>query len=139
MDAADGRANARAKIAEAMADRGWNVSDLARAANIDVGTAGDLMNAIRWPQRATQNKIELALGWSPGSIGSYQRGEEPPPSSETVGTRTQDDGVLLSMPPEALEGLSPADREEVITAAKLSALQTARAIRRRLDDEAHER
>lgn len=131
-------------ISSEMAQRGWNVSDLARIARIDVGTAGDILNGSRWPQRATQNKIEDAIGWARGTIYRWEKGlpagwdrhgdyPEVQDDSETVGASTEDAGVLLDLPAEALDGLGPAEREEVITAAKLSALATAREIRRRLD------
>ena len=51
----------------------------------------------------------------------------------TVSTSDQDAGVLLSLPPEALEGLTPTEREEAISAAKATLLERVREIRRRLD------
>lgn len=134
----EGRAIVRQNAAGEVASRQWNVVDLAKAAGIDVGTAGDFLNGTRWPQRATQTKIERALDWRPGSIARWEADLAPwEPLSredgETVSTDDQDAGVLASLPPEALEGLDPADRAEVIAAAKLSALEKAREIRRRLD------
>lgn len=136
MDTEAGRRQARDNAASELARRRWNVVDLARAADIDVGTAGDFLNGTRWPQRATQNKIEDALGWALGSIYRWENdltSEADDREPETVGANDQDAGVLASLPPEALEGLDAAERAEVIAAAKLSALQTAREIRRRLD------
>lgn len=114
---------------------GWNISDLARNSGLDVGTVGDFISGQRWAQPATQNKLEQALGWAAGSIVLITRGGEPVTAVdvETVGPGDQDADVLASLPPEALEGLDAADRAEVIAAAKLSALEKAREIRRRLD------
>ena len=64
----EGRRIVRANVASEMSKRGWNTADLARAAGIDLGTAGDFINGTRWPQIATQNKIEEVFEWSPGSI-----------------------------------------------------------------------
>lgn len=124
-----GRDWVRQRVETELSNRGWNIADLAREAGTDPGTVGDFLGGSRWPQYATRSRIATALGWTPDSIALIERGAEPMPG--TVGTSTQDAGVLLDMPPEALEGLGPAEREEVITAAKLSALEKAREIRRR--------
>lgn len=130
-----GRARAREAVERQMIAFGWNISDLARNSGLDVGTVGDFISGQRWAQPATQNKLEQALGWAAGSIVLITRGGEPVTAVdvETVGPGDQDADVLASLPPEALEGLDAADRAEVIAAAKLSALEKAREIRRRLD------
>jgi transcriptional regulator with XRE-family HTH domain len=120
-------------VQDEMARRGWTNAELAREAAVDAGTIGDFLGGSRWPKGVTRAKLATAFGWTPESLDIVERGGEPVPI-ETVGTPTQDAGVLLDMPPEALEGLGPAEREEVITAAKLSALAKAREIRRRLDE-----
>lgn len=127
------REEARGRVRAALGERGWTAAELSREARVDMGTVGDFLNGNRWPQVSTQRKIDLALGWIPGTINSIARGEPAPTTAETVGDEDQDAGVLLSLPPEALEGLDAIDREEVIAAARLSALQAAREIRRRLD------
>lgn len=125
---------ARVRVNRELSARGWNVVDLAREADLDAGTVGDFLAGKRWPQIATRGKIAVALGWTADSIDRLAQGLDPVTADgETVGRGGQDAGVLLDLPPEVLEGLSPAARDEVITAAKLSALQTAREIRRRLD------
>lgn len=53
--------------------------------------------------------------------------------TETVRPEDQDAGVLLSLPPGAFDGLTPADREEAIAAAKAALLERAREIKRRID------
>lgn len=98
-------------------------------------TLSDLENARRTNfDGATIAQVEQVYRWKTGSLRAVLAGGDPVPlDSETVVPGDEDLGVLGSLPPEALEGLSPADRAEVIAAAKLSALQTAREIRRRLD------
>ncbi len=136
MTESSGRDRARQAVAAQMSAFDWNTSDLARNAAVDVGTVGDFLNGSRWPQSATRSKLARALSWTSESIDLIVRGDDPrQDDTETVGDAPQDDAVLASLPAEALEGLGAAERAEVIAAAKLSALQTARAIRRRLDDE----
>lgn len=129
------REEARGRVRAALAEKGWNVADLAREAKIDPGTIGDFLNGTRWPQLATRQKIDRALGWWPGSIDFYARGQVPPSSAddENVGGADQDGGVLLNLPAEALEGLDAMQRREVIAAAELAALERAREVRRRID------
>lgn len=129
------RGSARLRVQREMSERGWNIADLAREAGLDPGTVGDFINGPRWPQYATRSKISRALGWAANGLDQLADGEQPALASETVSRPDLDMGVLLSMPPEALEGLGPAEREEVIAAAKLSALRAAREIRRRLDED----
>lgn len=98
-------------------------------------------------RRGTTDQLEKALEWATGSVAAVLDGGDPVPSqggaptprSESVGGRPQDDGVLLSVPAGALEGLSPAEQEEALAAAKASFLQRAREIRRRIDDETRDR
>lgn len=98
----------------------------------------DLENARRQNfEPATIAQVEQVYRWKSGSVVAVLNGHDPTPIDETVGPAPQDDGVLLSMPPEALAGLGPAEREEVIAAARLTALRAAREIRRRVDDETH--
>lgn len=125
---------ARRRVEEELADRGWNIADLAREAGVDPGTVGDFVGGSRWPQFSTRGKLAAAFGWTPDSIDRAARGEEiRAGSGKTVSALDQDGGVLLSLPPDAFEGLSPADREEAISAAKATLLERAREIRRRLD------
>lgn len=131
----EARDRARAQVNDEMVRQGLNPRDLARRAGVDFDTVADFLNGKRWPQSSRRNMISTALGWVPEAIDMLVRGEDPRPDAETVRPGDQDGGVLLSMPPEALEGLGPAEREEVIAAAKLSALRAAREIRRRLDEE----
>lgn len=137
MDAEAGQAKARAMVAEEMARRGWNVADLARAARIDLGTAGDFLNGTRWLRRATQNKIEEAVEWWPGTIGYYERGEEPPPRSDSETVSADDDhaGVLLDIDRGDFESLDPMTRKRAM--AEMTALfyKIAEDARRRADSE----
>lgn len=58
-----------------MADRGWNIADLATKAGVDPGTAGDFLSGKQWPKIGTQGKFERALGIQPGTLGRLARGE----------------------------------------------------------------
>lgn len=129
----DGRARSRLAVQDVLVELGLGPYEFARKADVDPGTLTDFLAGKRWPQPATRKKISLALGWPPQGIDMIARGEPLPGSAEeTVGTLDQDAGVLLSLPPGALDDLSPADREEAISAAKATLLERAREIRRRV-------
>lgn len=108
---------------------------------------GDRIRAARERMGLTQAELGERVGAARETVGNWELGITSPRNKlgklrevlgaeldGTVRAADQDAGVLLDMPREVLEGLSPAERDEVITAAKLSALQTAREIRRRLDE-----
>ncbi|WP_161387594.1 helix-turn-helix domain-containing protein [Enterococcus hirae] len=59
-----------------LAELGWNGSDLAREAKVDVGTVGDFLREERMPRIATLSRLEKALGWDPGSIDAAARGRD---------------------------------------------------------------
>lgn len=84
-------------------------------------------------RRGTILPLEQILGWTPGSIQTVLRGGQPTVADELVRPDDQDAQLLASLPPEALEGLGAAERAEVVAAMKLSALEKAREVRRRLD------
>ena len=128
----DGRERVRERVQDEMTRRSWSNADLARAASVDAGTVGDFLAGTRWPKGVTRGKIAGALGWTPESLDRLERGEEPR-SAESVSDQPQDAGVLLNLPPGAFDGLSLADQEEALAAAKAALLERAREIRRRLD------
>lgn len=109
------------------------VYELARKAGVDPATVSDFVAGRRWPQVATRKRVSEALGWLPEGIDRLARGQAPTDQTETVSDGDQDEGVLMSLPRGAFEGLSPSDREEAIAAAKATLLERAREIRRRLD------
>lgn len=121
---------ARSAVVAALAERGSTPTALAREAKLDPGTVVDFLNGDRWPRAGSLGKIEKWLGWAPGTIENTARGL--PVTQPNVGGTDQDDvaGVLLDVDPTLLVGLTPDERDEAITAAKLSLLSTARAIRR---------
>lgn len=130
MAATRGTERIRQAVEAQMAARQWNINDLAIAAGVDPGTVSDLLNGLRNPRMATLAKIEQALGWPAGAILQIGVGEPVNLSVRPV----SDGAVMLDLPPEALEGLGPAEREEIQAAAKATALERAREIRRRLSD-----
>lgn len=94
----DGRERARAAVSAALAEKQWSVSDLARRAGIDHGTAADFVAGDRWPIHKTQGRIEDALGWSPGTIDRLTHEAEPMPEMETLHfTVETDDGAIRAV------------------------------------------
>lgn len=121
---------ARAAVVSALSARGVGTAELSREAGITLNTARDFLNGVRWPRARTLNKIETYLGWEPGRIENEARGL-PVSRAATVGPSAEDaEGVFLDIDASALEGLDDDERAEVLTAAKLTALSTARAIKR---------
>jgi transcriptional regulator with XRE-family HTH domain len=107
---------------------------------------GDLIRAARERRGLTQQELAHEVGVARETVGNWETGVSTPRNkmgrlrevlgddlSGIVGAPDQDAGVLLSLPPSALEGLSEAEREEITATAKASALERAREIRRRLD------
>lgn len=100
-------------------------------------------------QRGTKRGIEAALDWPEGAIDMLL-GDNPAKLSPQAWMRAvktlleapegtpgenaepgdQDDGVVLSLPPGSLDGLSAADREEVLAIGKAAMLARAREIKR---------
>jgi len=110
-----------------MAELRLSATAVARSAGLDLGTVSDFLSGQRWPKPGTQGAIETALEWPPGTIERLASGNDWPVSAPQ-------EGVLLDLPDSALEGLSEAEKQEVIARAKAEALRAAREIRRELDD-----
>lgn len=119
------RTRARKAARQQMANLGLGIGTLAQRAEVNEDTVSDFMSGKRWPRPANLAKIEKALRWPAGEIDRLASGE-----ASSVDVTPGEDGVLLNLPPSALEGLSDAEREEVIARAKASALRAAREIRR---------
>jgi hypothetical protein len=100
---------------------------LARSAQVDPATVRDFLSGGHWPQTRTRGRLEAALEWAPGTIERMATGTALPVSAAGH-------GVLLDLPDSALDGLSEAERQEVIARAKAEALRAAREIRRDLDE-----
>lgn len=128
MPATEGTERVRRAVEAEMSRRRWGIADLATAAGIDPGTVSDLLNGNRSPRITTYSKLDDALGWPNGTILAIGAGDD---VSLTV-RPDSDSSVLLDLPPEALAGFGPAEREEIQAAAKAVALERAREIRRRL-------
>lgn len=118
---------ARSAVVAALAERGSTPTALAREAKLDPGTVNDFLNGDRWPRSSSLGKIERYLGWDAGTIENTARGYP-----TNVRPAEQDDvsGVLLDVDPSMLTGLTDQERDEALTAAKLTLLERARAIRR---------
>lgn len=126
--AEEGRATARAAVLTELRKRGLSHRRFASEAGIAPGTALDFVNGVRWPISSTLAKIETYLEWPPGQIDNLARGLV----DADVTPADHDDlaGVLLDVDPGMLAGLSDDERDEALTAAKLTLLERARAIRR---------
>lgn len=120
-----GRDRARNAVIAEMALREWNPTDLARAAGIDPGTAGDFLNGTRWLQIRNQGKVEVALGWEPGQLNALATSTDVSPPA--------DDGVLLDLPKTVTDGLTAAEIEELKADLRARSYKTAAAIRQRLN------
>jgi transcriptional regulator with XRE-family HTH domain len=104
---------------------------VAERAGVTPDTVGDFLAGRRWPQNASLLRIENALEWPVGHLVRVASGDVP---SSTGSVSAEGHGVLLDLPDSALEGLSEAEKQEVIARAKAEALRAAREIRRELDD-----
>lgn len=117
---------AREAVRAALRERSIEPARLAREAKLDPGTVNDFLNGQRWPRSTSLGKIETYFDWAPGYLDRVARGIEEP----NVGASLHaGDGILLDIDASALDGLSLEERDEVVTAAKLRALQVAREIR----------
>lgn len=116
---------AREAVLDELAARGIAKNAFAKAAGVDPATLRDFLAGRRWPQSPTQVKIEDALGWDRGTLDRIARGVVDAP----VGDSHHTGGVLLDVDESAYADLTPAEREEAITAAKLAFHRTAREIR----------
>lgn len=122
----DTREAARQAVRDALATANRSNAQLARDAGVDVGTINDFTAGLRWPRLNTLMKLDKALGWSVGTIDRLSRGGE-------VSVSAQEDalpGVLLDLSPDVYGDLDPAEREEAISAAKVTFLERARQIRK---------
>lgn len=117
---------AREVVRAALRARSIEPTRLAREAKLDPSTVLDFLSGDRWPRSNSLGKIEEYFDWAPGYLDRVARGMEEP----TVGASAQAAaGILLDIDASALDGLSLEERDEVVTAAKLRALQVAREIR----------
>lgn len=106
-----------ARIRRARELRGWTQQQLADQLGVARETVGNWETGVSTP-RNKEALVRQVLGLdSPGSVGPE--------------VQDPDGGVLLDLPDEALAGLSDLEREEVLAAAKETALRKAREIRRR--------
>lgn len=97
----------RQAIEAAMAKKRWNQADLARHASLDDGTVGDLLRGERRPRRDTLGKIEVALGWPPGTASAYRYGQD------TVVPDDEDQRPALNIDENAYRDLSPEQLAEL--------------------------
>jgi transcriptional regulator with XRE-family HTH domain len=122
-------------VSDELSAKGWNVSDLARQAGIDLGTAGDFLNGARWPQRTTQGRIETALGIKTGTLSRIE--QEMPAGDEDPGTVSAEEhtaGVLLDIDPEIYANMDPISRKRAKAESEALYYRIAEEARRRADE-----
>ena len=102
-------------------EHGWNVRDLAQAADLDPGTVGDFLSGVRWPRTGTRGRLEQALGLTPGTL---QRIAEGKPLREQA---QPEQPVGLGLDAEA-DGLTPEEIEPVL--AIVRAIKRAKGLDR---------
>lgn len=117
---------AREAVRVALRERSMEPIQLAREAKLDPGTVHDFLNGQRWPRSTSLGKIETYFDWPLGYLDRVARGLA---EADVAPSLQAADGILLDIDAKALEGLSLEERDEVVTAAKLRALQVAREIR----------
>lgn len=123
----DTRQAARDAIRRRMSAKGWNPSDLAREAGLTLSTVTELLSGVRWSRGRSLAAIDSALGWPPGTVEGIALGGTAPDVSPVEETLA---GVLLDVSADVYRDLTPAERDEAISAAKLTFLERARQIRR---------
>lgn len=112
-----------------LARLGMTPGQLAREIGIDPGTLTDLLTGARKPKAPTQGKIERYFEWPAGAIAEVIAGRRSLP--DVSATSDTSDGVLLDID---LSDLPERDRDLVITAARLRALEVAREVRRTMGE-----
>jgi len=112
-----------------LARLGMTPGQLAREIGIDPGTLTDLLSGARKPKSPTQGKIERYFQWPAGTIAEVLAGRGVLP--DVSGTSDTPDGVLLDID---LSDLPERDRELVVAAARLKALEVAREVRRTMGE-----
>lgn len=100
---------AAAAVEAAAGARGWNVRDLASAADVDPATVTDFLAGRRWPRISTRGALERALGWPGGSIATVAGGGVAPDASPSAHEVS---------PLADIERLTEEDREVVLAVAR---------------------
>jgi hypothetical protein len=124
----DNRQAARDAARRQMAALGKNAADVARDADVTLSTVTEFLNGIRWSRGKTLAAIDAALGWTPGTIEAISLGIATDQHVGAAGDAA--DGVLLDLSEDAYGDLTPAERDEAVSAAKVTFLERARQIRR---------
>lgn len=102
-----------------MAERRLEVAEVSRATKLDPGTITDFLAGSRWPRNASLARLDAFFDWEPGTLANLAARAEPTPPA----------GLVLDVDEGVLAGLTAAEREEVLAAARLAAMRTAREIR----------
>lgn len=138
-----GTRQARALVRRRMAELHWTAATLSREAGVHISTVENFLAGRRWPRTATIGALESTLGIPAGTVDtmahlSPQDGSLWPTSDINVTSAESDRltaQVLIDTPRATLDGFSEAEREEVLTSARLALLAKAREIRAQHDRE----
>lgn len=104
---------AAAAVEAAAGTKGWNVRDLAAAADVDPATVTDFLAARRWPRMSTRGALEKALGWPAGSIGAVASGAAAPGVNSSAQDRGGEPDLMA-----AVDLLTREDREAVLAVVR---------------------
>lgn len=107
---------------------------MAEAVAADVDEVLEAAGQPGQPRRKRSQRGKDAVRRREAAAAARSGSGRPPPVAGVdahVGAGRDDAaGVMLDLPPEALQGLSPMEREELVAALRLRALEKAREIRR---------
>lgn len=113
----------------------------------------DQIRRAREAKGLTQAELADKLGVDRKTVGNWETGSSSPRNKMTQLERVLEislreesaraalprDEILLKLPDSTLKGLSPAEVDEVASAARHAALQAARGIRRELEEREQQR
>lgn len=128
----EGREAAREAVRRRLGELGWSVVRLAEEAAVSYNAVNEFLAGRReWPRSETRLALERALSWSPGALEriAVTSEVEITRSSDSVPDRARSVHVLLDLPPEVVEGMTPAERAEAEAAAVASYLERVRIMR----------
>ena len=118
-----------------MSELGWSSRRLAKEAGLSTSTVTEFLAGSRaWPQAATLQAIEKALGWSAGTLSRIAEGDFPDQSgrlhsAQGVSRTATGSRMLLSWDVDVTDGMTPAELAEARAAAEQTVLRVLREMR----------
>lgn len=99
-----GRERARAAVRDELRRLGVGQTAFARSVELDAATLGDFLGGARWPRAYNLGKIEVGLGWPPGTLDLVAGGQ----SLEEAVRRPREDPDEAAI--RELADVTPAER-----------------------------